>query len=243
VETYLAGGGGGCISSTNFCFISQLFLFHWAFDSGASHHICNTRSCFLSLQEMSKSITICLGNHSAVTTHQSGSISLCALTVEALYVPEFRLSLISIRQHARHGLTVEFVSQSCKVWQEADTCHSRHMVMQGHLAEGLYILEEPIEHYKDRAVGGLRNSLLASQVLLTTSSRSDPPDFTLWHRRLAHLNPAALQKLGLTIEPHFTYCSTCILAKQRRTGSQVPALRTERPFSLLHSDSCGPLPA
>jgi len=91
--------------------------------------------------------------------------------------------------------------------------------MQGHLAEGLYILEEPIEHYKDRAVEGLRNSLLASQVLLTTSSRSDPPDFTLWNRRLAHLNPAALQKLGLTIEPHFTHCSTSILAKQRRTRS------------------------
>jgi len=73
---------------------------------------------------MSKSITIRLGNHSAVTTHQSGSVSLCGLTVEALYVLEFRLSLISIGQLARHGLTVKFVSQSCKGWREADTFHS-----------------------------------------------------------------------------------------------------------------------
>ncbi|KAG0635856.1 hypothetical protein HOY80DRAFT_867574, partial [Tuber brumale] len=64
----------------------------------------------------------------------------------------------------------------------------------------------------------------------------------LWHQRLAHLNYSAMEKLGITCELPEAPCATCILAKQHRTKSQIPSPRESCPFSLIHSDTCGPLP-
>ena len=40
-------------------FISSISLFHWSLDSGASHHMCNTRSQFISFGLLSHKISIC----------------------------------------------------------------------------------------------------------------------------------------------------------------------------------------
>jgi len=74
--------------------------------------------------------------------------------------------------------------------------------------------------------------------------------------KLGHVNHVALtHSLEFNLVPGAPYpnsmidingqdeCITCIRSKLQRHYSRKPAQRMSRPFELLHSDSCGPMPA
>jgi hypothetical protein len=72
------------------------------------------------------------------------------------------------------------------------------------------------------------------------AARSD--SITLWHRRLAHLNPASLKKL-LDIQPSNLRCEVCTIAKHTQKFEKTKQTRATQPYEFIHSDLCGPLKA
>ncbi|XP_014496782.1 uncharacterized protein LOC106758365 [Vigna radiata var. radiata] len=75
---------------TSFAFVP------WIFDSGATYHICPTKSFFHNLHAI-KPIHIKLPNHTTVTANFSGNIHIGYLFLpDVLFVPEFYVYLISI---------------------------------------------------------------------------------------------------------------------------------------------------
>ena len=75
----------------------------WVVNSGASNHICNTRSTFRNLYHLPSRISILLGNCSEVFGIGKGEISLevgsgLVLVFTALYALAFTVSLLSITQ-------------------------------------------------------------------------------------------------------------------------------------------------
>jgi hypothetical protein len=62
----------------------------------------------------------------------------------------------------------------------------------------------------------------------------------LWHRRLAHLHPAAMRSLIDGLKHDDQKCEVCYKAKQKRKIIRIPVKPTTRPYELVHSDLCGP---
>jgi hypothetical protein len=62
----------------------------------------------------------------------------------------------------------------------------------------------------------------------------------MWHRRLAHLHPAAMRSLIDGLSHSDTTCDVCIKAKAKRKIIRIPVKPTTMPFELVHSDLCGP---
>jgi transposase InsO family protein len=61
-----------------------------------------------------------------------------------------------------------------------------------------------------------------------------------WHRRLAHLHPAAMRSLIDGLSHDDQRCEVCIKAKQKRKIVRIPVKPTTTPYELVHSDVCGP---
>jgi hypothetical protein len=82
----------------------------WAVDSAATDHMCNNKHAFTGILTPRKTI-IKLGDHSEVHSDFYGYIILIPntnTTIRALYVPEFRISLLSVRQLDKAGWTTTF---------------------------------------------------------------------------------------------------------------------------------------
>jgi hypothetical protein len=60
-----------------------------------------------------------------------------------------------------------------------------------------------------------------------------------WHRRLAHLHPAAMRSLIDGLSHDDQKCEVCIKAKQKRKIVRIPVKPTTTPYELVHSDVCG----
>ena len=75
----------------------------------------------------------------------------------------------------------------------------------------------------------------------------------LWHRRLAHIHPAAMKRLLDTGAGQQDFgidqlgddvlatCKTCIRTKLKQQFNRQPVKRSTIPFELVHSDLCGPM--
>ena len=77
-------------------------------------------------------------------------------------------------------------------------------------------------------------------------NRQHPSSFTIWHRRFAHLHPAALRKAIkstsriLSNETDLSPCEVCIRSKHQQQFNRNSVPRSKKPFELIHSDLCGP---
>jgi transposase InsO family protein len=80
----------------------------------------------------------------------------------------------------------------------------------------------------------------ASRTSTQTKKKLSISESRMWHRRLAHLHPAAMRSLidGLTHSD--TTCEVYIKAKAKRKMIRIPVKPTTMPFELVHSDLCGP---
>ena len=207
-------------------------------DSGASHNICNNRSCFISFKSLPLPITIKLGDQTTVITtfHRLVNISQ-GLRFNALYTPTFRLSLLSINQLHLAGYTTTFRRGKCYIFADkAPTIIANH-------TGNLYILQS---RYALTSEMGTTTPMTerekgkkdtSSTVKLTPAS---PITMRLWHKPLAHLHPAAMQSHIDGFEDFDGICDPCLQVKQKQKFIRTQVNRTTRPFKLVHSDTCGP---
>jgi len=202
-----------------------------------------------------------LGDDHQVQTKKKGIVRLGGVDIEAFFVPEFRISLLSVGQLDAHRYTTTFRSGICSI---ADTKGQK--VLGANLEDGLYTLS-------------MDGSAHISKIrMLRTAPHSQTVN--MWHWRLAHLNHQDLRLLlessgeritnidikpvmNLDVKPvmepmdeqvmnpvdkpgkpHWTtptLCSTCVQAKQQQQVIRTKVPQSSTPFVLMHSDLCGPM--
>jgi len=206
----------------------------WVVDSGASHHICNTKSAFRNLQLLRPPIRILLGDCSEVFGIGKGEISLevgsgLVLVFTALYTPAFSVSLLSISQ-LPPKYSIIFRSNTCFI---ADRRATSPEIKLAILDNGLYRLRVEITYLNQRPKPRVAAALATSQ-----------PTLELWHQRFGHIGVQRLQHIldeSIPASANLPLCSTCVLGKQHQKIIRTPVPPVSRPFELVHSDVCGPI--
>jgi len=199
------------------------------------------------LEDLPQVVKIRLGNQSSALATKGGQVTLYGLILQALYIPEFRLCLVSLGELDQAGLKAVFVSGVCQIWKTGQYGENT-VVLQARYTDRLYVITRPFRlpgagvSEASRNTGTTMVSTLGGHQHLADAERP-------LHKRLAHLNHQAVHHVLTSGSythtadgSHKPQCSTCILSKQHRTRSQEPAKRTGSSFELIHSDSCGPLP-
>jgi hypothetical protein len=112
----------------------------WIIDSGASHHLCCDKRQFSTLKHLQKPIQVHLGDNSVILATAIGTIIVAlasrTISVEALFVPRLRTSLLS----------VSFLSRDYSVKFENGICYIGHhgtdpRLPIGRLHHGVFQLE------------------------------------------------------------------------------------------------------
>jgi len=124
---------------------------------------------------MVTNMVIKLGDKRQVRAKKNGVVRLGGVDIEAFFVPEFRISLLSVGQLDSHGYTSTFKSGICSI-----TNTKGNRVLSGVLKEGLYVL----------ATDG---SALISEIRLLRAR--NPITLKIWHKRFAHLNYQDLRRI------------------------------------------------
>jgi len=109
-----------------------------------------------------------LGDDHQVQAIRKGVVCLGGVDIEAFFVPEFRISLLSVGQLDSHGYTSTFRSVICSI---ADAKGQK--VLGANLEDGLYILsmDGSVNIFEIRILGTAPHS----------------HTINMWHRHLAHL--------------------------------------------------------
>jgi hypothetical protein len=82
----------------------------WVIHSGASHNYCNNIKDFQKDSVTESKILIKLRDNNTVQANKKGIVPLNGVDIEAFFVSEFRISLLSVSQLDKSGLTVTFRS-------------------------------------------------------------------------------------------------------------------------------------
>ncbi|CAA7046104.1 unnamed protein product [Microthlaspi erraticum] len=142
----------------------------WIIDSGATHHVCHDKRLFSMLSEnVHSSVTLPTGSGVQITGIGSIKLSEYMILKNVLYIPDFRLNLLSISQLIKDlGYRVSFDSVSCVIQDPIKGL----MIGQGEEVANLYVLDVEF---------GLQQSSQHSSFLCNAVVDSE-----LWHNRLGH---------------------------------------------------------
>ena len=130
----------------------------WAMDSGASHHICNDQASMTNLR--STNISVRLGENTTLPATAIGDIKIeqVPFLVEALLIPQFRISLLSIPCMDARGYTSTFNNGTGTVKKGVRKLSAK-------LQDGLYCFTTP-----QRSRLNAMSSLLAKSFAVSTRS-------------------------------------------------------------------------
>lgn len=194
----------------------------WVIDSGATHHVSHDRHNFVSL-ESSVMSCVNLPNGSMVKISEVGVVQINEhLSLQrVLYIPEFKLNLLSISALTSDiGSRVICDPSSCMIQD-----HTRAvMIGQCKRVGNLYVLDT-------------RSSLMAINAVV---------DVGVWHKRLGHPSYHCLdsisEQLGTAKHKNkgSSFCHTCHLAKQKKLSYPSPNNMCNQILQLLHIDIWGP---
>ena len=194
----------------------------WVIDSGATHHVCHDRNLFVSLDSsVVNFVNLPTGPKVRISGVGLVRLNKDILLQNVLFIPKFRLNLISISSLTSDiGSRVVF-DPSC------------------------YEIQDPIRglmNGKGRRIGNL-------YVLDTESpsvSVNAVVDIGMWHKRLDHPSFSRLdvisEVLGTTRHKNKknAFCHTCHLAKQKKLSFPSENNICNSTFELLHIDIWGP---
>jgi len=206
----------------------------WVVDLGASHNMCNDRNCFISFKRLSSPIIIKLGDEPMVTTTYHGLVNISQdLQLNSLYTPTFRLSLLSINQLDLAGYTTTFRRGICSIFTDSTNIIANR-------TGDLYIVQS--QYALNSETSGSQSTPTKKSSSTTELTSASIITIRLWHRRLAHLHPAAMRSLidGFNDLDAIGMCDVSLQAKHKQKFFRTKVKRTTRPFELVLSDTCTP---
>jgi len=172
------------------------------------------------------------------------------LQLNALYTPTFRLSLLSINQLDLAGYTTTFRRGKCSIFTDKAPTIIANRTGDLYILQSRYALASETGTTTPTTVQSAapptdptiaerkkRKKYTSSTVELTPASTIT---MRLWHRRLAHLHPAAMRSLIDGFEDLNGMCDVCLHAQHKQKFIRTKVKRTTRPFELVHSDTCSP---
>jgi hypothetical protein len=185
----------------------------WIIDSGVTAHISPTHNV---INAQHASVGLPNGGHTKIRNIGSIKLSHELSLDKVLYVPTFRVNLLSVSKLTRalHCM-VTFYLNFCIV-QDMDT---KRMISLGKHFDGLYYLTPG------------QNPYFANHIHHTNN---------LWHRRLGHPSSAPLLSLAKNnvkiIFDSTHICDICPLKKQTRLPFGCGEIKTSAPFDLIYCD-------
>ena len=188
-----------------------------------------------------------LGDGKIITSTHGGPTQLTKdLTVYALYVPDFKVCLLSVSCLDLSGFHTVFSDKICTIYQN----NNNTGILTGYLENGIYIHSlriNPQSTASGRALMATSNTLANPEPANPEPANPEPANpepanpepANLWHRRLGHINHDYVKILFPNEKQSTDTCNTCILSKQKRAAHRkIPAERAMHPFQLIHLDSC-----
>jgi len=225
----------------------------WIIDSGATHHISPNLMDFHEYHPLEDFLQVESADSVSLAT-AAGSINLqldCGmlLRVEALYVPDFGASLLSVPQFIKDGIDVSFCCHSRTAYITSEDFTEQPL---GRCAPGSmsFVLLGNVSSKKGYPNSTTYRANAPPRSDLESVPRSDSAfqtDIQTWHQRLGHLILSDVRKLlpkGSYSEKETatsTACDICIKAKAKeKFQRKVPARRATKPLELIHSDCVDP---
>lgn len=195
----------------------------WILDSGSSHHITYLPSILHNIKQLSKSFQIITptGTSTVVDCIRDVFLSPNFILHNMLLVASFNCNLISI-----HRLTHDL---SCTVTYDQNCCiiHdplTKKKIGFGNMYEGVYLFTESSQH---GFLGVAKKDLT-----------------TLWHTRIGHSSPQALQHIShhlkYTFDSHKSVCCD-ICHKEKECRNSFPSSNNKAiaTFDLIQCDLWG----
>ena len=201
-------------------------------DSGATSHICNDLTKFVSFDEEFESERHFIELADGTVSNNMGTLRRGTVEVkikssegksyttkleDTLYVPSYPQNIFSVRAATKNGCIATFGPKSAELVMPDQT--------------------------KFPLVDRNRLYYLYSNVDKMRASH----DLKKWHELLGHCNIEDIKKMesivnGMVISKKENFdCETCILGKQTQTISRVPDKRATKPLELVHIDLAGPI--
>ena len=203
--------------------------------------MCNRRESFKkdTLEAMCGSVR--LGDQTIVKVAYHGTAIVKGIELDALFILEFRVSLLLVSQLDMCYLTTLFSDGSCTI---SDT--SGRTLLVAPLLSGLYRIQDSTVGEVSTVNKDKRSEALSAIAASRKQSQRKPVESSLWHRRHAHLHRSSLDK-ALELPPTVTAtdneCEICLRAKFKQVYNWQRVPRSATPFELVHSDLCGPFPS
>ena len=149
----------------------------WVIDSGTSHNYGNNLRDCRKDSVMETNMIIKLGDKHQVQAKKKGVVRLGDVEIEAFFVPEFRISLLSVGQLDSYGYTSKFSSGICSI-----TNTKGNKILSTILEYGLDVLSPD-------------GSAHVSEIRLLRTSTKNMKTLKMWHQRFAHLNYQDLKRV------------------------------------------------
>jgi hypothetical protein len=202
----------------------------WYIDSGASSHMCSNRNFFTELNDQQTGQVILADGQKLPTLGIGNGYLNCIADsqqreikfTEVLYVPQLKGNLLSVRKLTEKQLKVVFENESCSIMM------NNKQLAHASLKHGLYELNS------------------TDFALMSTV---DTGCIHVWHNRLGHRDPKAIQLLEQRLESFQIkkcqtrqICECCIQAKlTKKPLPKESETRTNAVLDIIHTDVCGPM--
>lgn len=204
----------------------------WILDSGATCHIANYREFFHNLDDAAtEDVWVANGAKARSEGRGSGQITVIndagqrrEVPIEcALYVPEMKSNLLSVKRLVQRGFVVVFDASGARIMRGEKVCATAESV------GNLFVLRQPTERVS----------------MATTSDDC----VHAWHRRLGHRDCEAVLKLPTMAEGVKVKscnctgaCEVCIEGKMHRAPfPKATKSVSSAVMDLVHTDVCGPM--
>jgi hypothetical protein len=105
----------------------------WFIDSSASHHFCNDNRLLQNLIDSNLEIT--MGDDHCIKSKSKGTISLRELSIEAYFVLQFYVPLLSVSQLAKDRYQTTFTGNLCNISKGGK------LIPRGRETDGLYQID------------------------------------------------------------------------------------------------------
>jgi hypothetical protein len=178
--------------------VSQQTSDYWYADSGCTQHMTDQRSWFATLRPLTTSSSQPIEGIGGVALYTVGigdilvnvkikDVVHTAVLTDVLFVPNLGRSLFSCYRAAQKNIFTLHMKDGCQLIQDGQ------VVMTGVTKNQMYQLN--MTAISKQEVGNTAN--VATSLGVESTAASTQP-LSLWHRRMAHLHHAMIQRMAST---------------------------------------------